>query len=393
MSEPTVAIVTKAKATYYKPLYQAFAEAQPAPWRTLLAWPEGRPGEHAPELVTPEAANLEVSHVHCRTFSILDGIRRPEMGRAVKETYLPSRALWRLLASHNVRAVLIHEYSPFTVQGLMFAKLRRIPVVVSSEVGLRNRMYFNMATRFWHAFWGRFANGIVACSPAAREPLSGGKRPTVETYHAVDSRIYVPLPKSDRPGSPVLFAYLGQLIYRKGIDLLLQAAAHLRDEGVGGFRIRLIGGGDISWVREWIARLRLEEQVELTGFLSGPAIRDALGAADVFVFPTRQDTYAAVVHEAASLGLPLLISKHAGAAEALVQDGQNGFVFDPENIPAFAALMRKALEPGLRTHMGKASRAIGERFSAHERGKALWEWLDQSFGLSARKFRAFQAKV
>jgi glycosyltransferase involved in cell wall biosynthesis len=383
MSEPTVAIVTKAKATFFKPLYEAFAQAQPAGWRTVLAWPASRSSEHPPALVTPEAANLDVCDVRCLTCSMRNGVKSREMGGAVSKTYLPSRELWRLLASRNIRAVLIHEYSPYTLLGLVFAKTHRIPLVVSSEIGRRNRMYFSATARLWHAFWGRFANGIVACSPAAREPLSGGKRPTLETYHAVDSRIYVPLPKSDRAASPVVFAYLGQLIYRKGIDLFLQAAARLRDEGAGGFRIRLIGGGDEAWVRGWIRKLRLEEKVELTGFLSGEAIREALGTADVFVLPTRQDTYAAVVHEAACLGLPLLISKHAGAAEALVEDGRNGFIFEPENIDDMVALMRRLLEPELRIRTGAVSRAIAERFSAHERGKALWRWLEDSFGISA----------
>jgi glycosyltransferase involved in cell wall biosynthesis len=383
MSEPTVAIVTKAKATFFKPLYEAFARAQPAGWKTILAWPEGRRSEHPDESVTPCVPNLDVCMVPCRTFSVRQREKRTD-GRALSaESYLPSRALWHLLASRDIRAVLIHEYSPYTLQALVFAKARHIPAVVSSEIGRRNRATMNLPTRLWHSLWGRFADGIVACSPAAREPLSGGVRPTVSTYHAVDSRIYRPVKKPIGTRAPVVFAYLGQLIQRKGLDLFLKAAARLRDEGTDGFRIRLIGGGDEQWVRGWIRELRLEEKVELTGFLSGPAIRDALGSADVFVLPTRQDTYAAVVHEAACLALPLLISRHAGAAEALVADGRNGFVFDPENAEQFAVLMRKLMQPGLRESMGAISRSTAEPLSAHVRGRALWEWMDQTFALSS----------
>ncbi|MEI7819678.1 MAG: glycosyltransferase [Verrucomicrobiota bacterium] len=376
MREPTVAIVTKAKGTFFKPLYEAFAQAQPAGWKTVLAWPAGRRSEHPDESVTPKAANLEVCSVPCRTFSIR---RRGNCDR----NFLPSRALWRLLASRDVRAVLIHEYSLYTLGALLFAKWRRIPIVVSSEIGKRNRQYFSAATRLWHSFWGRFADGFVACAPAAREPLCGGTRPTIAAYHAVDSRIYLPPQKPAGVGSPIVFAYLGQLIQRKGIDLLLKAAARLRDEGADGFRIRLIGGGDEQWVLGWIRELRLEAMVELTGFLSGPAIRDALGSADVFVLPTRQDTYAAVVHEAACLVLPLLVSQHAGAAEVLVSDGRNGFVFEPEDTEKFAVLMRKLMETGLRESMGTISRSTAESLSAHVRGKALWEWLAHTFTLSA----------
>jgi glycosyltransferase involved in cell wall biosynthesis len=372
MREPTVAIVTKAKGTFFKPLYEAFAQAQPAGWKTVLAWPAGRRSEHPDESVTPKAANLEVCSVPCRTFSI----RR--RGNCDKN-FLPSRALWRLLASRDVRAVLIHEYSLYTLGALLFAKWHRIPVVVSSEIGRRNRHYFGAATCLWHSFWGRFADGFVACAPAAREPLCGGTRPTIAAYHAVDSRIYLPPQKPASVGSPIVFAYLGQLIQRKGIDLFLKAAARLRDEGADGFRIRLIGGGDEQWVLGWIRELRLEAMVELTGFLSGPAIRAALGSADVFVLPTRQDTYAAVVHEAACLALPLLVSQHAGAAEALVQEGENGFVIDPSDVGQFCDRMTKLLNPHLCLQLGQGARRTGESFSAHLRGPALWEWLQTQF--------------
>lgn len=381
MSEPTVAIVTKAKATYYKPLYEAFAQAQPPTWKTILVWPENSRSENPDELVTPKAPNLDICMVPCRSFTVRQREKRTDGQFLRTESYLPSIALWRLLASRDIRAVWIHEYSPYTLEALFYARTRHIPLVVSSEVGRRNRSFYNFTTRLWHTFWGRFADGIVACSPAAREPLSGGARPMVAAYHAVDSRVYFTERKTACAGSPVIFAFLGQLIHRKGIDLLLKAAACLRDEGMDGFRIRIIGGGDEAWVRGWIIRLRLEDKVELTGFLSGPAIRDALGSADVFVLPTRQDSYAAVVHEAACMGLPLLISKHAGAAEALVEDGGNGFILDPEDIDNFAAQMRRVLDPELRTKMGTLSRSIGEHFSAHERGKALWQWLQSQFSL------------
>ena len=383
MSEPTIAIVTNAKGTFFKPLYEAFAQAQPAGWKTILAWPESRRSTHPDEAVTPKAPNLEVCSVPSRAFSLRHGEKSTDGRPISRESFLPSRALWRLLASRDIRVVLIHEYAPYTLQALVFAKWRRIPVVVSSEIGLRNARYFSLISRLWHSFWGRFADGIVACSPSAREPLSGGTRPMIETYHALDSRIYVPIRGMRVAGSPVVFAYLGQLIHRKGIDLFLKAATRLRDEGAGEFRLRLIGGGDELWVRGCIRELRLEAMVELTGFLSGPAIRDALGSADVFVLPTRQDTYAAVVHEAACLGLPLLVSQHAGAAEALVREGQSGFAFEPENTDEFTALMRRLLQPELRKAMGAVARSTAESLSAHVRGRALWQWMEHTFGLSS----------
>jgi glycosyltransferase involved in cell wall biosynthesis len=365
---PTLAILSKARGTFFKPLYEALAEAQPAPWRTLLVWPSDGANEHPSELVTPRADNLELRMVasSSRQVNATDG--------KVK-TFLPSREAWKGLQGQDVRAVLIHEFSPFTLQGLVFAKWRRIPVVVSTEVGRSNAHFFNARTRLWHGFWGRFVDGIAACCPAAHEPISRKRVPTVATYHAVDSLIYQPVTRAKVPGAPVVFAYLGQLISRKGLDLWLDAARKLRARGHTNFVLRFIGGGDDAWLRGCIATRGLVSHCELTGFLSGAAIREALGSADVFVLPTRQDTYAAVVHEAACLGLPLLISRHAGAAEALVQDGTNGLTIDPEDSDMFSACMEKMLQPALRERMAGPSREIGESHSAHERGRALWHWM------------------
>jgi glycosyltransferase involved in cell wall biosynthesis len=123
--------------------------------------------------------------------------------------------------------------------------------------------------------------------------------------------------------------------------------------------------------------------VEFTGFLEGEAFREAVTTADVFVLPTRQDTYAAVAHEAACLGLPLLVSHHAGACEALVQDGATGFAIDPADIETFADRMRTLCEDSaLRDRMRRASRAEGERLSSHQRALALAAWIRKEISLA-----------
>lgn len=358
MKAPTIAIVSKARSTYFKPLYEAFAEAQSEPWRTLLVWPSGSRNEHPDELVTPHADNLDLRLV---------------------ASFLPGREAWRVLQSSDLRGILIHEYSPFTLQALVYAKTRHLPVVVSTEIGRRNAHFFSLRVRQWHNFWGRFVDGIVACCPAAHEPLSGKRVPTTSAYHSVDSRIYTPVGREKRPDEPVVFAYLGRLIHRKGLDLLLKAAAELKSRGATGFKLRFIGMGDEGWLRPLIHQFGMEEHVEMTGFLSGEKLRGALQSADVFVLPTRQDTYGAVAHEAACLGLPLLLSRHAGAAEALVQQERNGFIFTPQNTQSFAGYMERLLNADLRASMAQASREIGETHSAPMRGACLWDWFERNW--------------
>jgi len=359
---PGVVFVTPHKATFFKPLYEAFADAQPQGWRTSVVWPEGHRSEHPQELLTPCAPNLEVRRVAACGFG----------GR-----FLPGPGLVGAIDAGNPRLVVIQEYSLFSVGALWSARRRKLPVVVITEVGRSNGHFFSPRTRRWHALCGRFVDGIAAACPAAHDPLSGRALPSVAIYHAVDSRSRRPRPP--RHNGPVTFVYLGQLIPRKGLDLWIEAARRLRGAGHENFKLRIIGGGDQRWVQGLVQAAGLEDRTEWCGFLSGAALQDALGTADVFVLPARRDTYAAVVHEAACAGLPLLVSRHAGAADALVRDGENGFVVDPADSRDFAQRMRFMLDARLRARMGVVSREVGEEFSAHRRGAALWHWMRETF--------------
>ncbi|RYD86105.1 MAG: glycosyltransferase [Verrucomicrobiaceae bacterium] len=358
------AIITKAKAPYYKPLYEAVAASQPDGWETLVVWPAEFKGGFPKEHVTPVRDNLCISEI--KSFVL-------KIGK--KQIFLPSRQAWKILFDPSLHVILIHELSPYTLQALIAGKLRRIPVILSTEVGKRNAHFFPASVRYWHRYWGKLADGIVACSPAAHEPLGGRRIPSVAAYHAMDSRDYVTPAKVLRPDGKVVFAYLGQLIHRKGLDLFLAAAAALKSRHPSRFLLRFIGGGEDAKLRADIASHGLEEYCELSGFLSGAAIRETLGEADVFVLPTREDTYAAVVHEAACLGLPLLISKYAGASEALVENGVNGYVFDPEDCESFTRHLERFMNADLRQPMAISSLRIAENHSAHRRGEAIWSWM------------------
>lgn len=370
-SPPSIAIITKSRATYFKPLYEAFAEAQPAPWRTAMIWPEVLTNEHPDDTVTPFGDNIDIIPVHT---SLQSRILKKNIDITASEQFLPSFDAIRKLHQLSPKALLIHEFPLFTIQALLYAKLRRIPVVLSTEVGRSNAHKFSAKTRLWHSFWGKFIDGVAAFSPTGTEPLGGLQLPTTTTYHAVDSRLYLPLDRKKPADEPLIFVYLGRLIHRKGLDLWLEAAARLKQQTSQPFKLRFIGGGDNTWLKQQIEHFGMWDHVELTDFLSGEALRVALGSADVFVLPTRDDNYAAVVHEAACMAMPLLISKYAGASGPLVDEGYNGYVFDPYDIQEFTSLMAKFFDPEHRAYLGKNSRLVGERWCARQQGKELWDW-------------------
>ncbi len=372
---PSVAVVTPCKATFFKPLFEAFAQAQPSPWKTYMVWPDSHQSEHPQELITPVADNLEIRRVASQKVAQTSNPILNPLWRENKRRYFPSRELWRTLDEIAPRMIIVQEYSPFALSGLLYAKWHRLPVVTFTEVGARNQSFFRPHIRLWHAFWSLWVNGIMAACPTAHVPISNRRIPSVAVYHAIDSRLYVPQVK-ESSHAPVTFVYVGQLIPRKGLDLWLKAAAELKKQNPA-FKLRIIGAGDEAWLGRLIAEAGLEQETQHCGFLSGEALREAIRTADVFVLPTRNDTYAVVTHEAACLGLPLIISKHAGSAEALVQEGVNGYVIDPRATSDFVEKMMLLLDEPRRKAMGLSSRRTGEAMSSHLRGIELWHWMGQ----------------
>ena len=83
-------------------------------------------------------------------------------------------------------------------------------------------------------------------------------------------------------------------------------------------------------------RQSLEQSAKSKGLnvrFIGPVDYDKLApyyaAADAFIIPTLEDNWSLVVPEAMACGLPILCSKYNGCWPELVQEGRNGWVFDP----------------------------------------------------------------
>lgn len=376
-----IALVTRARAPYHKALQEAFAESLGGDSSLRLFYPKNSFCPFDENKTLPVGPNISTAWIDSTKVeggatAMLAHYRTEAIG-----TQLPSRALWNSLRQYRPDLIWAHEYSPYTLTGMLFAKARRIPVVVSSDVGIANRDSFPWIVRLWHRLWSHLADGVIACTPAARQPLCATPTPFVEAFHAADSRVFVPSANGESVSGITNFVFVGRVIPIKGIDLLLAAASRLKASGRTDWNLKLIGPDSENYGTGLIEKFGLKKEVHITGFQDGESLRKEFGGGDAFVIATRQDTYAAVVHEAACLGLPLLVSQHAGAAEALVREGVNGFKIDPADVESFSARMALMCDRQRRAPMSRESRRIGEEYSAHRRGPAVWEWMQQNFAV------------
>jgi glycosyltransferase involved in cell wall biosynthesis len=142
-------------------------------------------------------------------------------------------------------------------------------------------------------------------------------------------------------GDAPLVLFLGKLTPRKGVDDLVRAVALLRDT-----RIRLIiAGNDMGIERtllSLIRRLGLVDRVTLVGLLTARDRLDALAAADVVVYPSRDEIFGLVPLEALLAGTPVVVCNDSGCGEVIAETG-GGCLTRPGDITALASAIERVL--------------------------------------------------
>lgn len=163
---------------------------------------------------------------------------------------------------------------------------------------------------------------------------------------------------------PVLF-YCGQLNWKKNILHILEGAQLLVRRGVP-FRLVLAGQGpDERAIREKADELGLAPHMVFAGHLHEDGLLNGLyQAAALFVFPSLYDTSGMVVHEAAAMHTPSVVTRGGAPAESIV-DGESGLLCD-DSSESLADVIERALKaPPQWLH------ALGER--AHEALYLPWD--------------------
>lgn len=160
--------------------------------------------------------------------------------------------------------------------------------------------------------------------------------------------------------------FVGQLIPRKGIDLLLDAMQPLFGQHPN-LRLSVIGSGELlAHLQEQAAALGLSDRVAFEGVIPPASIRERIAVADLLVLPSRWDGWGAVVNEALSVGVPVIVSDRCGAAD-LVRKGINGYVFRSEDAEDLRACLSDFLNRRVDWPRFRAkAAAIGDRISSEE---------------------------
>lgn len=297
------------------------------------------------------------------------------LGRALR-TGQP-RMLWRLVQSgwvaERVRALRIrHLHAHFATEATeaasLVADMTGLPFSFTAHAvdiykeGVDERL---LAREIAQA---RFVATVSECNRHHLRRLANGAADRiVRVYNGIDLERFRMRPPP--PSEPFTILAVARLVEKKGLDVLVEACARLRDRGVP-LRCWIVGKGALrTALQAQIRSLGLQGHVELLGAHTQDEVLARYAAAHVFALPCvvgadgNRDGLPVSLVEALACGLPVVTTSITGIPE-VVQHEQNGLVVPDRDPEALAdALERVLREPGLHARLaGCARRSVEDRF-------------------------------
>lgn len=149
----------------------------------------------------------------------------------------------------------------------------------------------------------------------------------------------------------VVFAYLGQIISRKGLDILLNAVNEIDSKN---WKLLIYGQIYENWYydnfKDFIEK---HPNIEYCGAYSNDNMDHIFNSFDVFIMPSRRENYPLTLLETLSAGIPSIASDVGGVRE-MMQDRVEGFVFENGNSKQLSNIMKSIIKsPELVSHLKK----------------------------------------
>lgn len=192
-------------------------------------------------------------------------------------------------------------------------------------------------------------------------------------------------PEASRRQERTEVIFVGQLIRRKGLDILLEAMQPLFAEYPHLYLTVIGAGEDLLALQALIRKAGIEGRISFIGVLPAEQIQARVSTADVLVLPSRWDGWGMVVNEAFYAGVPAIVSDRCGASD-LVQNGKNGYVFQGEDVDDLrkrlkSFLSRKGEWPRFRAEAART----GDKISVEKATAYLIECLKSITGHSSHR--------
>lgn len=315
----------------------------------------------------------------CRLKLLQSGKRTPD-GRSflrgfISQLQLAAHTAWLALTRRHC-VVHIHTCSGFTFwrDGILALICRTLlkPVVLHIHGGRFDEFLAGLSPM------RRRLARLLLCCPSRVLVLTSGWRDRlaefcpgsrlqvmkngVKIHPSLPPGIVCDLPDDQPDGNSlpaVRLLYMGNLGPRKGAAELIEALGLIAAD-YPQLHALIAGGetapGQRADLQRRIDRLGLADRVTLAGVIADRQRDSAFTSADFLALPSHAEGLPMAILEAMSHGLPVIATRVGGIPET-IEDGIDGLLVEPHDIPALAAAIGKlASSPVLRRNMSATAR-------------------------------------
>ena len=368
-----VAIITNIPAPYRIPLFEKIAEHPSVDLHVYFtAVSEGN-----------REWSVELSDRF--NYKILPGFTLKYPGKELFSYHFNISIIQELIRN-DYDVIIAGGYASFATQISFFlCKMRKVPFILWSGGTINEPSLLRKISLPLAKFIVRNSDACIAYGTRAKEYLvSLGASPekVFIAYNTVDTDFFRQQnfkfkaqkdDLNDKMGikNKKIALYIGQLIERKNVKLLIKAYSKLKDEL--DIALLIVGNG---MQKNELKNLCIKNNINdvfFVGFKQKEELPWYYAMSDLFVLPSAQEVWGLVLNEAMACGLPVIATDKVGASVDLIKNQENGYVVESRNIEQLYEAMKKILaNPKIEESMSKRSQEmIEESFTIEHAAKGF----------------------
>lgn len=289
------------------------------------------------------------------------GIKIPQLlyKNGLHVSYNPYSDIRRVLEDFKPDIIHNQTCGPLALAIFRYAKKRNIPIVMTDHTYPDNltqqvklpkfaKKPINAAMNaYFMSFLRRSEYATLPTKQAITDLLPKNhhsfKVPVEALSNGIDLSHFTKGPASEEiykkyaiPKNVPIILYVGRIDPEKSLDILVNSFKKLIKEASKAHLVMVGDGTAREKLEKMIKRKKLDSQTHFIGRVIGDDLSQIYRTGTVFVITSKTETQSIVLMEAMASGLPA-IAVNAGAVTELVKDGENGFIFEPNDTAGIAS--------------------------------------------------------
>lgn len=320
------------------------------------------------------------------TYSMSFKMKDIEKGKRIPLTF----GLLRTIRKIKPDVLITEGYFQWTPLVLLYSLIYRIPIYMGYERTLHTERNTNRLKIWQRKLFNLFFSGFLVNGQETKKYLEslgvstskihiGGMsadanflRNAITSMSIEEKKLFKTKYQKNETG--LIFLFVGQIVERKGVGLLLQAwRKHHKNHPDD--KLLLVGSG--NQLNEFRSKYANESSIYLLGKVEYEIVYKFYAIADIFILPTIEDNWSLVVPETMACGLPIATSIYNGCHPELVHKDENGITFDPYKEDTLISALDYFHHQDLKA-MGEKSIELEKQFNTENCARRVYEALNKS---------------